>query len=139
MTNQEMLEKLIQGTDKTETVEIEVNGNKAEFKIRPLTAGELTKLQVIEKQGFHVKVGMQNGKRQTVESNLSDVDVDVGEFNEAQAEAMYTAISLSFDLPVESIKNLPVGVPEVMFDKVIEISNLTETDLTSVKSFREKG
>lgn len=139
MTNQEMLNKLIQGTDKTETVEIEVNGNKAEFKIRPLTAGELTKLQVIEKQGFHVKVGMQNGKRQTVESNLSDVDVDVGEFNEAQAEAMYTAISLSFDLPVESIKNLPVGVPEVMFDKVIEISNLTETDLTSVKSFREKG
>lgn len=139
MTNQEMLEKLIQGTDKTETVEIEVNGNKAEFKIRPLTAGELTKLQVIEKQGFHVKVGMQNGKRQTVESNLSDVDVDVGEFNEAQAEAMYTAISISFDLPVESIKNLPVGVPEVMFDKVIEISNLTETDLTSVKSFREKG
>ena len=139
MTNQEMLEKLIQGTDKTETVEIEVNGNKATFSIRPLTAGELTKLQVIEKQGFHVKVGMQNGKRQTVESNLSDVDVDVGEFNEAQAEAMYTAISLSFDLPVDSIKNLPVGVPEVMFDKVIEISNLTETDLTSVKSFREKG
>ena len=82
---------------------------------------------------------MQNGKRQTVESNLSDIDVDVGEFNEAQAEAMYTAISLSFDLPVENIKNLPVGVPEVMFDKVIEISNLTETDLTSVKSFRQKG
>ena len=139
MTNQEMLEKLIQGTDKTETVEIEVNGNKATFSIRPLTAGELTKLQVIEKQGFTVKVGMQNGKRQTVESNLSDIDVDVGEFNEAQAEAMYTAISLSFDLPVENIKNLPVGVPEVMFDKVIEISNLTETDLTSVKSFRQKG
>ena len=139
MTNQEMLEKLIQGTDKTETVEIEVNGNKATFSIRPLTAGELTKLHVIEKQGFTVKVGMQNGKRQTVESNLSDIDVDVGEFNEAQAEAMYTAISLSFDLPIKAIKNLPVGVPEVMFDKVIEISNLTETDLTSVKSFRQKG
>lgn len=139
MTNTEMLNKLIQGTDKTETVEIEVNGNKATFSIRPLTAGELTKLQVIEKQGFTVKVGMQNGKRQTVESNLSDIDVDVGEFNEAQAEAMYTAIGLSFDLPVENIKSLPVGVPEVMFDKVIEISNLTETDLTSVKSFREKG
>ncbi len=80
-----MLEKLMLGTDNVQTVEIEVNGNKAEFQVRPLSAGELTKLQVIEKKGFSVKVGMQNGKRQTVESNLSDIDVDVGEFNEAQA------------------------------------------------------
>lgn len=139
MNNKEMLEKLMLGTDNVQTVEIEVNGNKAEFQVRPLSAGELTKLQVIEKKGFSVKVGMQNGKRQTVESNLSDIDVDVGEFNEAQAEAMYTAISLSFDLPVKDIKALPVGVPEIMFEKVIEISDLSDTDLTSVKSFREKG
>lgn len=136
MNNAEMLQKLINGTEETQTIEIEYNGGKAEFTIRPLTAGELTKLQVIEKQGFKVKVGMANGKRQTVESNLSDIDVNVGEFNEAQAEAMYKAISLSFDLSIDDIKNLPVGLPEVMFTKVIEISNLSDKDLTIVKNFR---
>ena len=138
MNNQEMIQKLILGTDNKETVEIEYNGEKATFNIRPLSAGELTQLQVIEKKGFNVKIGMQNGIRQTVESNLSDLDVNVGEFNEAQSEAMYTAISLSFNIPVDDIKQLPVGLPEIMFEHVIKISNLTDKDLTTVKTFRQK-
>lgn len=135
--NQEMIQKLMLGTDNEETVEIEFNGETTKFKIRPLSAGELTKIQVIEKQGFKVKVGMQNGQRTNVQTNLSDIDVDVGEFNEAQAEAMYNAIALSFDLNVDDIKQLPVGLPEIMFTKVIEISNLSDTDLTIVKNFRK--
>ena len=138
MNNQEMIQKLILGTDNKETVEIEYNGEKATFNIRPLSAGELTQLQVIEKKGFNVKIGMQNGIRQTVESNLSDLDVNVGEFNEAQSEAMYKAISLSFNIPVDDIKQLPVGLPEIMFEHVIKISNLTDKDLTTVKTFRQK-
>ena len=111
---------------------------KAEFQIRPLTSGELTQLQTLEKRGFQVKVGMQNGKRQTVESNLSDVDINVGEFNEYQAEAMYTAIAWSLNVDVEEIKELPVGIPELLFEKVIEISSLSDKDLTAVKTFRKK-
>lgn len=137
MNNQEMIQKLILGTDNKETVEIEYDGEKVEFTIRPLSSGELTKLQVLEKKGFQVKVGMQNGQRTSVQSNLSDIDVDVGEFNEAQAEAMYNAISLSFDIPVDDIKQLPVGLPEIMFEKVIEISKLSDKDLTIVKTFRK--
>ena len=136
-TNQEMIQKLMLGTDNTETVEIEYNGVKTSFEIRPLSAGELTSLQGIEKKGFNVKVGMNGGQRRTVESNLNDVDVNVGEFSEAQAEAMYKAISLSFDLSVDDIKQLPVGLPEIMFEKVISISNLTDKDLTVVKTFRK--
>lgn len=136
--NQEMIQKLMLGTDNRETVEIEYDGAKATFEIRPLSAGELTELQGLEKKGFNVKVGMQGGQRKTVESNLNDLDVNVGEFSEAQAEAMYKAISLSFDLPVDDIKQLPVGLPEIMFDKVISISNLTDRDLTVVKTFRKE-
>ena len=137
MNNDEMIQKLMLGTQNEETVIIEYKGEKAEFKIKPLSAGDLTQLQVIEKKGFHVKVGMQNGKRTSVQTNLSDIDVDVGEFNEAQAEAMYTAISISFNIPIETIKESPVGLPELMFEKVIEISNLSDNDLTAIKSFRK--
>ena len=45
---------------------------KAEFKLRPLTSGELSKLQAIEKKPLVVTVGMRNGKRESVKSNIND-------------------------------------------------------------------
>ena len=137
MTNQEMIQKLMLGTDNTETVKINYNETEVEFTIRPLTSGELTKLQSIEKKGFQVKVGMQNGKRQSVSTNMNDIDVDVAEFTEAQAETMYTAIGWSLEVPVDDIKQLPTGLPELIFEKIITISNLSDDDLTSVKSFHK--
>ena len=137
MTNQEMIQKLMLGTDNTETVKINYNETEVEFTIRPLTSGELTKLQSIEKKGFQVKVGMNNGKRQNVSTNMNDIDVDVAEFTEAQAETMYTAIGWSLEVPVDDIKQLPTGLPELIFEKIITISNLSDDDLTSVKSFHK--
>jgi len=137
MNNQEMLEKLINGANSVETVTINVKDIEAQFDIRPLTSGELSKLQAIEKQGFHMTVSMSGqGKRQNVQTN--DLDVNVGEFNEYQTQAMYTAISLSCDLDVEAVKQLPVGVPEALFEEIIRISNLEKSDLTVVKTFRKK-
>ena len=138
MNNQEMIEKLMLGANDKQEIEIEVNNTKATFTMRPLTSGELTRLQTIEKKGFHMTIGMQNGKRQTVTTNMNDLEVNVGEFNEYQSEAMYTAISLSLDLPADNIKDLPTGVPEALFEKVIEISNLSDDDLTAIKTFRQK-
>ena len=141
MTNLEVLQKLTLGTDNTQTVKIDFNGEEEEFTMRPLSDGELTKLQSIEKKPLVVKVGMQNGVRQTVQSNLSDVDINTGEFNEAQNEAMYNAIAWSLsvedNVTVDDIKCLPAGLPGVLFEQVINISKLSDDDLTIIKSFRK--
>ena len=131
-----MLEKLINGTDIKETVKIEVNGQEAEFEMRPLSSGELSQLQAIEKQGFNMTIGVNpQGKRESVQTN--DVDVNVGEFSEFQTKAMYTAISISTDLPIDQLEKLPVGFPEALFESVVSISNLSDNDLTIIKSFRK--
>ena len=137
MNNLETLQKLTLGTDLTENVKINFENEDYEFEMRPLNDGELSKLQSIEKKPLVIKVGMQNGKRQTVTTNMNDVDINTGEFTEAQNEAMYNAISLSMNVPVEEIKKLPAGLPRVLFEQVIRISKLSDDDLTVIKSFRK--
>jgi hypothetical protein len=83
---------------------------------------------------------MQGGKR--VSQNINDVDINTGEFTEAQAEAMYTAIALSLSVDGETvtsddIKGMPAGVPELLFEKVILVSKLNDKDLTAIKQFRK--
>lgn len=139
MNNLEVIQKLTLGTEKTETVKINYNDEDYTFTMRPLTDGELTRLQTIEKKPLVVKVGMQGGKRTSVQSN--DVDINTGEFTEAQAEAMYEAIALSLSVDGETItasdiKTLPAGLPSVIFEQVVNISKLSEDDLTIIKSFQ---
>lgn len=138
-----MLQKLSLGVEDTETVIIDFEGEKAEFNIRPLTSGELLKLQAVEKKPLIVTVGMRNGKRETVTSNLNDVDINTGEFTEAQSEAMYQAIAWSLStnneiITPDDIKSMKAGLPEILFDKVIEVSQLSDEDLTAIKTFRKK-
>ena len=130
------------GTNETQTVKINFEDNEYTFNMRPLTDGELTKLQTIEKKPLVVKVGMQNGVRQTVQSNMSDIDINTGEFTEAQNKAMYEAIALSLSVDGETVtstdvENLPAGLPHILFDQVITISKLSDDDLTIIKSFRK--
>ena len=140
MNNIETLRKITLGVEDTQEVKIEFNDQELNFTMRPLTDGELTQLQTIEKKPLVVKVGMMNGKRQSVQSN--DVDINTGEFTEAQAEALYNAVawSLSVDgeaVIVDDIKALPAGLPGVLFKQVMDISKLSDDDLTFIKSFRE--
>lgn len=139
MTNLEVLEKLTLGKEAIETVEI-----KGEtYEIRPLTSGELAKLQVIEKKGFTMKVGVNpQGQRKSVSTN-TDVDINAGEFNQQQSEAMFQAIAWSLSVGDEKIdpkiiEGLPVGIPEELFEKIVEISNLSNNDLTIIKTFRKE-
>ena len=139
MNNLEVLQKLTLGVENTETVTINYENEDYTFTMRPLTDGELTQLQTIEKKPLVVKVGMQNGKRTSVQQN--DVDINTGEFTEAQAEAMYEAIALSLSVNEETItssdiKTLPAGLPTIIFKQVIEISKLSPEDLTIIKSFQ---
>ena len=137
MNNLETLRKLSLGKDDKTTVKINFENEDYTFEMRPLTDGELTKLQSLEKKPLVFKIGMQNGKRTSIQTNMNDVDINTGEFAEAQNEAMYTAIGLSLDVPVEEIKTLPAGLPAIIFEQVIKISKLSEDDLTVIKSFRE--
>lgn len=140
MKNIDTIKRLTLGKEDTTTVKIEYEGEEAEFTMRPLTDGELTKLQSIEKKPLIVKVGMNNGQRTSVQTN--DVDINTGEFTEAQNEAMYNAVSLSLSVngekvTPEDVKALPAGLPGILFEQVITISKLSDDDLTIIKSFRK--
>ena len=135
MTNDiELIEKLTLGKDKKEIVTIQINGEDQEIELRPLTSGELSKLQTIEKKGFVMKIGMQNGKRTT--TNLSDMDINAGEFTQYQNEALYKAVAWSMGIKEEQVENFIPGVPEQIFNEVVRISNLHDNDLTIIKNFR---
>ena len=137
MTNNDLLEKLTLGKDKKETVTINVNGEEEEIELRPLTAGELSKLQTIEKQGFILKIGMNKGKRTSV-SQESDMDVNAGVFTKYQNEALYKAVAWSMGLKVEQVENFLPGLPEQIFNEVVRISNLNDKDLSIIKNFRQE-
>ena len=130
MNNNDILEKLTLGKDKIETVTI----NDVEIELRPLTSGELAKLQSIEKQGFTMKVGLNSqGKRPN-----NDVDVNAGEFNKYQIEAMYKAVAWSMGIDEKKVADFDVGIPEKIFNEVVKISHLSDNDLTSIKQFRQE-
>lgn len=134
-----MIQQLTLGTDKIETISID----GVEVRIRPLSAGELSTLQSIEKKGFTMKLGMNNrGKRTSVETQNTDMDINAGEFSQYQSEALFTAVAygLSVDgekVTVEDVKGFAAGVPEKIFNEIIRISTLTDKDLSIIKSFRK--
>ena len=142
VSNNEMIQKLTLGKEDTTIVKVEWNGEETEWLMRPLTSGELSRLQVIEKRAFHIKVGMKNGRRETVTTNMEDIDINTAEFTQAQNEAMYEAVANSLSCNGETvkadlIKSMPAGLPEVLFGEVIEVSKLADTDLTMIKQFRK--
>ena len=137
-----MIQKLTLGVDDIQEVCIDWEGEELEFKLRPLTSGELSKLQVIEKKPLQIRVNMRNGKREAVQSNMNDVDINTGEFTEAQAEAMYKAVALSLSVDGEKVttdevRGMVVGLPDLLFTEVINVSKLSDADLTMVKQFRK--
>ena len=138
MTNDiDLLEKLTLGKDRKEIVTITVNGEEQEIELRPLTSGELSKLQTIEKKGFVMKIGMTNGKRTTTQTNMSDMDINAGEFTQYQNEALYKAVAWSMGIKPEQVEEFIPGVPEQIFNEVVRISNLNDNDLTIIKNFRQ--
>ena len=140
MSNLEMLERLTKGIEATETITIEGE----EVEIRPLTSGELSQLQTIEKKGFVMKVGVgAKGKRTSVETSNTDVDINAGEFTKYQSGALYKVVAWGLSIDGETVKpeqveDLPAGVPEKIFTEIVRISNITNNDLTIIKNFRKE-
>ena len=140
MSNLEMLERLTKGVEATEM--ITVDGEEVE--IRPLTSGELSKLQTIEKKGFVMKVGVgAKGKRTNVQTNNTDVDINAGDFTQYQSEALYKAVAWGLSIGKEKVnpeqvEALPAGIPEQIFKEIVRISNIKDNDLTIIKNFRKE-
>lgn len=135
-----MLERLTLGTEATETITI----NDEEITIRPLTSGELSKLQTIEKKSFVMKVGVgAKGKRQSIQTNNTDVDINAGDFTQYQSEALYKAVAWGLSIGnekvnPEQVEALPAGLPEQIFKEIVRISNIQDNDLTIIKNFRKE-
>ena len=133
-----MLERLTKGVEATETITI----GGEEVEIRPLTSGELSKLQTIEKKGFVMKVGVgANGKRPN--TNMSDVDINAGDFTQYQSEALFKAVAWGLSIGKEKVnpeqvEALPAGIPEQIFKEIVRISNIKDNDLTIIKNFRKE-
>ena len=142
MSNLELLQKLSLGKDYVEHVTIQTDDDETTFEMRPLTDGELTKLRIIEKEPYSMKIGVgSDGKRKSVEKNTADMNIGMGEFTEYQAKAMYTAVAWSLsvngeNVTIKDVQGLKKGIPSILFAEVIRISNLTEEDLTVIKQFR---
>ena len=146
MTNNEIISKLLQGTDEIHEVTIQDGKEEVTVQLRPLSSGELTTIKSIEKAPYKMEIGVNTqGKRtsakQIEKNNDTNMAVGMGEFTESQANAIYTAVAWSMrvgdtNITPEIVENFRKGVPEQIFRHVIEISNLTEEDLTVIKQFR---
>ena len=126
MENKEILDKIIQGTQKEEQVNIPFNGEDYTFTLRPLTSGELSKIQKIERKGLSIDIGSKGAKPSMI---------NLGDFTDNQNLAMVEAISISLDAPSDKVKQLPIELVESLFNEVARISNISDKELISLKNF----
>ena len=139
MTNQDIIDKLILGTNDFEEVKITVNGEELPVQLRPLNSGELSELRKLEKKPFTMKMNMNSkGKIRDVKKEASEQSMNIGmaDFTDSQAETLYTAVAWSMEIDVDTVKRFEVGIPEAIFAEVIRISGLPD-DLEVVKQFRK--
>lgn len=144
MSNQEILDQLINGKDNTEQFEFE--GLSGPLTLRPLTTGEILELQKLEKkdQRYNISVekdgktsrkGFRDKTRKEVQKLQNEVDAE--QLRENIARTKFRAISLSADIPEKTVEKLPGYLPDLIFEKVVEISKLTEKDLDLIADFRK--
>ena len=138
MDNESILAELFNGT--ANTVEFPIEGLQEPLTLRPLTNGELLELKKLEKGNqeglIKVKRGMdkEDIKKQVqdLESNIKYKDLIQNEQN-----TKYKAIQLSASLSNAMIGKLPAKIYNELFDKIMEISQITEDDLDLLKDFRK--
>ena len=129
MENKELLDKIIEGTQMEEQVTITFNGEDFTFTLKPLTSGQLTTLQRLERKGLNINISSK-GK-------ASPIDINAGDLADNQAEAMFKGISFSLEAPVEKVKLLPLEIVEALFKEIIRISKVSDNELILVKNFHE--
>lgn len=146
MDNQEIFEKILKGKD--ERREYEFEGLPGPITLRPLTSGELVDLQALEKQGMAATLKMKNftgmpreERRRRVKEQIQDLEsqIDFSELRRTAAAVKYRAISYSAEISEDMVKELPPRLVDDIFEKVMEISEVTEEDLDLLNDFRGRG
>lgn len=127
MENKELINKIIEGSQIEEQVQIPFNGEEYTFTLKPLTSGQLSTIQKLERKGLNINITNKGG-------NTSPVNA--GDLANNQAEAMYKAISFSLDAPTDKIRQLPQDIVELLFKEVIRISKVTDNELVLLKNFQ---
>ena len=112
-----------------EQVTITFNGEDFTFTLKPLTSGQLSTLQRLERKGLNINISSK-GK-------ASPIDINAGDLADNQAEAMFKGISFSLEAPVEKVKLLPLEIVEALFKEIIRISKVSDNELILVKNFHE--
>lgn len=128
MSNNQILDKIIEGTQAEEQITINYNGEPYSFTLKPLTAKQLSKIQNLERKGMTIQI--------TGNGQAKPFKINAGTLAENQMEAMINGISLSLDAPVEKVRELPTDLVELLFQEVVRVSNVTEQDLVLIRNFQ---
>lgn len=126
--NNQLLDKIIEGSQAEEQVTINYNNEPYTFTLKPLTAKQLSKIQNLERKGMSIQI-MSNGQAKPFKINA-------GSLAENQMDAMINAISLSLDAPLDKVKLLPPDLVELLFQEVVKVSNVDEEELILIRNFQ---
>lgn len=126
--NNQILDKIIEGSQATEEVEINYNNEPYTFTLHPLTAKQLSKIQNLERKGMTIQI--------TANGQAKPFKINAGSLAENQMEAMINGISMSLDASLDKVKRLPPELIETLFKEVVRVSNVSEQDLVLIRNFQ---
>jgi len=141
--NMELLEEIVKGTEKYH--EIQIEGLSKPIYLRPLSSAELLELQALEKRGMKATLNLEGMLDMTPKQRRASVKDQMQSFQQEfdfekalkmRMEVRFKAISYSMDVDEDYVKKLPPEIVKKIFEKVVEVSGLTEDDLDAISEFR---
>jgi hypothetical protein len=138
MDNESILSEIISGTNTVEKVEFE--GLTKPLTLRVLNNGELLELKKMERGSQKSQLTIKrNMKRQDVKDKVEEAmqEIDPAQIQENIENTKALALELSADITRPIYDQLKPGLTTAIFDKIMEISQITSDDLDLIKDFRE--
>ena len=138
MDNEAILSEIISGTNTVEKVEFE--GLSKPLTLRVLNNGELLELKKMERGSQKSQLTIKrNMKRQDVKDKVEEAmqEIDPAQIQENIENTKALALELSADITRPIYDQLKPELTNNIFDKIMEISQITNDDLDLIKDFRE--
>jgi hypothetical protein len=138
-------EQVLQGTQRRETVEVDLDGVGASIVVRPITEGEAAQVRACALRGLSDKAisllpQMASGK--TTIEGMSAADLEAAQRNESEGNILAAAFGMSCDGQTwtpEDVRQMPVGVPERIAAVVLRISGMSKEGVQEARRFRADG
>jgi hypothetical protein len=142
MTNDDLFMEIVNGNKIA--VKYEFEGLKNKIPLRPLVNKELGELKALEKGAskglIKMEMPVDKKKREKTKDQMQQMEqeIDYAAMSDAQYEVMSKAVCLSADISEETYDALNAKLAGDIFEKVMEISKITEDDLSMLKEFRKE-